>query len=364
MSEWLNSRELFRKLREAEGQCMAPLRKPGEQIPCQEISDGTRLVPAPLVSVYVATYNHEPYVRQAIESILSQKCGFPYELVLAEDGSADRTREICLEYQRKHPELVRVLYSDGNVGVDRNFARTWSRLRGTYVACCEGDDYWICDTKLQEQVDFLETHADVDLVGGVCRGVVQADGESREGRLFPPIASVIRPTLLDYTFAHLSTWMHRRSLLDVFLQNGLVVPQTDSSMLTMVQGLGKCAILPRVYSVYRMTGHGMWSSLGEHEKRIERLKWVQSRLANYPAPMRPFFVYEIMVEYAWWFKHGVGHRHPRVALLAVGRLIRYAVRSPRSLWYYFHAWIRARKSRLRFGRIIRHSSGRRRRKEN
>jgi glycosyltransferase involved in cell wall biosynthesis len=130
----------------------------------QEISVPTLISKTPLVSVQMITYNHELYIARAIDGILQQQTTFPIELVIGEDCSTDRTRRIVLEYQGQYPELIRIITSDKNVGVQQNAARTLMACRGKYVATCEGDDYWHHPDKLQIQVDYLEAHEDCGLV--------------------------------------------------------------------------------------------------------------------------------------------------------------------------------------------------------
>lgn len=112
----------------------------------------------PLVSVCMITYNHEPYIAQAIESVAQQKTNFPFELIIGEDCSTDHTREICNKYQEKYPQLIRLHLHEQNVGVMRNFNTSLNACNGKYVALLEGDDYWTDPHKLQKQVDFLEEH--------------------------------------------------------------------------------------------------------------------------------------------------------------------------------------------------------------
>ena len=131
---------------------------------CVEISDAAVMDRNPLVSVHMITYNHEPYIAQAIEGVLMQQASFPFELIIGEDCSTDRTREIALEYQKKHSDTIRVITGAHNVGASANELRTDAACRGKYVAYCEGDDYWHHPLKLQKQVDYLEKHPEVGLV--------------------------------------------------------------------------------------------------------------------------------------------------------------------------------------------------------
>lgn len=135
-------------------------------VPCIEQSDPSRLCRNPLVSVHMLTYNHERYIRQAIEGVLNQKTDFEYELVIGEDASTDQTREICFEYQRRYPEKIRVLWSETNLYVNGggNGTRVTAACRGKYIAYCEGDDYWTNPDKLQMQVDAFRVNPKL----GIC----------------------------------------------------------------------------------------------------------------------------------------------------------------------------------------------------
>ena len=112
-----------------------------------------------MVSICCITYNHERYIRDAIEGFLMQKTNFRYEILIHDDASTDDTANIIREYEKKFPDLIKPIYqkenqwSKGvNVGVEYNL----KRAKGKYIALCEGDDYWTDPYKLQKQVDFLE----------------------------------------------------------------------------------------------------------------------------------------------------------------------------------------------------------------
>ena len=118
----------------------------------------------PVVSVNMLTYNHGPYVERAIEGVLAQKTTFPIELIIGEDCSTDGTRDIVFGYQKKHPDTIKIVTSDQNVGARINGHRVIEASKGKYIAFCEGDDYWHKDDKLQTQVDILESNPEYGLV--------------------------------------------------------------------------------------------------------------------------------------------------------------------------------------------------------
>jgi len=79
-------------------------------------------------------YNVAPYIAEALESVLMQDVDFDYEIVVGEDCSTDGTRQIVLDYAGRHPDLVRPLLRDRNLGMNRNFMETLLSARGEFVA--------------------------------------------------------------------------------------------------------------------------------------------------------------------------------------------------------------------------------------
>ena len=184
--------------------------------PHLERSDPARLVSDPLVSVVMTTYNHEPYIATAIESVVAQDTTFKIELIIGEDCSTDRTREIVFAYQRRYPEIIRVIYSDRNVGMHQNGVRIQGAARGEFVAWCEGDDFWHRRDKLQLQIDAFRADPTLVCVGAQVQ-TVSAGGSPVEhihdtgdraqaivgysdlvtgARLLPTCTAVVRKTAL------------------------------------------------------------------------------------------------------------------------------------------------------------------------
>ena len=120
----------------------------------------------PLVSVLVTPYNQKDYIRQTLDSILMQQCAFDFEILIGEDCSSDGTREICLEYAAQYPNRIVLCLNESNKGLLNNYFDVFLKARGKYIADCGGDDYWLTNSKLQEQVNILEAHPEVSLVAG------------------------------------------------------------------------------------------------------------------------------------------------------------------------------------------------------
>lgn len=114
----------------------------------------------PLVSIVVLTYNHYFYIEKALNSILSQKTSFSYEILIGDDASSDGTTEIVQEYAQKYPEIIFAAIRHKNMGATRNLCDLFMRCRGKYIASCEGDDFWTDPNKLEKQIKFLEENTE------------------------------------------------------------------------------------------------------------------------------------------------------------------------------------------------------------
>ncbi|HXG47667.1 MAG TPA: glycosyltransferase, partial [Methylomirabilota bacterium] len=151
-----------------------------------ETAPTSRLPASPMVSVVMATFNHRPYIEKAVQSVLAQETDFPVELLIGEDCSIDGTRELVCELARRHPDRIRVITSDRNVGAHPNVARLERASRGKYLAYCEGDDWWHDPRKLAKQVAFLEARPGWVMVHSHCDRYYVATGRLLRNDLTVP----------------------------------------------------------------------------------------------------------------------------------------------------------------------------------
>jgi glycosyltransferase involved in cell wall biosynthesis len=112
------------------------------------------------VSIVVAVYNQESYIKQALDSILMQKVNFEYEVLIGEDCSTDNSRNILKELELRLPSNFHIFYREKNYGALDNFLDLYHKTNGRYFIVLEADDFWTYDLKLQKQFDFLEKHPD------------------------------------------------------------------------------------------------------------------------------------------------------------------------------------------------------------
>lgn len=218
----------------------------------------------PLVSVLMITYNHEAYIAEAIEGVIQQKCEFSFELIIGEDSSLDSTRKIALDYQNRYPHIIRVIYSEKNVGMNANACRIFEAARGKYVAYCEGDDFWCDSNKLAKQVELIENNEKI--------GIVHSDwtraNKVQEEWCYDYKKSVHRRVNLKYLEGNIfKTWHYpkvlrtctillRRSDVASWYASGLMDSKYhfgDSVLNAWITDRAYVGYLPSVMAVYRVS---------------------------------------------------------------------------------------------------------------
>lgn len=120
-----------------------------------------------LVSICCITYNHESYIKDTLDGFLMQKTFYPIEIIIHDDASTDRTKEIIKEYVTKYPNIFVPIFQTQNQwskGIKPATAYVFPLVRGKYISFCEGDDYWIDPNKLQKQIDYLESNANTSMI--------------------------------------------------------------------------------------------------------------------------------------------------------------------------------------------------------
>ena len=119
-----------------------------------------------MVSICCLTYNHKNFIRKCIDGFISQKTTFQIEILIHDDASTDGTANIIKEYELKYPDLIKPIYQiENQYSKNMNISAMYQfpRVKGKYIAFCEGDDYWTDQYKLQRQVDFLEKNDTIAL---------------------------------------------------------------------------------------------------------------------------------------------------------------------------------------------------------
>lgn len=163
----------------------------------------------PLVSVIMPAYNGEKFIQEAVDSILNQTYQ-NLELIIVEDASTDRTREIL---ETIYDPRIRIFYNEKNRGISYSSNLATKYSKGKYIALLDDDDVATLN-RLELQVDYMEKHLEIDVLGG--RSLRINENGDFISYLHEPIRNpkLIRANLLfyNYKFAN-GTIMYRKEFV-------------------------------------------------------------------------------------------------------------------------------------------------------
>ena len=232
------------------------------------------------VVVAITTYNLEQFIAQALESILMQKTSFPFKIIVADDCSTDNTLSILNEYEGKYPDVIKVLPSEKNLGSLANSNRLFDGLDAEYFSFLDGDDYWLDETRLQRQVDFLDAHREYSMCGGntqymregaLCERMI-SPGELNKSYSFD---DYVRG---DMPFIHTSSLVVRNTIISKGLPHHYfdavgsfeecALRGEDFRRVIHLQR-GPVFLMDGLFSVYRIHGKGLWQSSSPFKKQME-----------------------------------------------------------------------------------------------
>lgn len=133
------------------------------------------------ISVVMAAFNAEKYLREAMDSILAQTYG-DLELIVLDDKSTDGSLQILKEYAAADPRVV-VLENEQNMGLTKSLNKGLAVAKGEYIARMDADDISVPD-RFAKQVAFLDSHPDYTFVSCIGR-YIDEEGREEQLRLFP-----------------------------------------------------------------------------------------------------------------------------------------------------------------------------------
>lgn len=256
----------------------------------------------PMVSICCITYNHGPYIAEALESFLTQKTTFPFEIIIGEDCSTDNTRQVVEDYILRYPDKIRLITSENNVGMLPNLCRVLDASIGKYIALCEGDDYWIDSNKLQKQVDFLEANPNVSLhTHDSLKIEAETNREKDRIRPFNKSQIVSIEEFLEKKGGVLPTGSMMFKRLDI---NGKYpsffkkAPMGDLPLTLWLGTIGNIYYLDEAWSVYRINVPGSWMTVQQDrrysvEKRISILNATRKMYLEFDDFSKGFYEYKV-----------------------------------------------------------------------
>ena len=237
------------------------------------------------LTVLVFTYNHENYVSQALDSVLMQEFDGEYEIVVVDDCSTDNTQDILLEYERRHPEIIRLVFTEKNLNNNQIMIQLFEAEDGEYIALLEGDDFWTSPTKLQKQLQFLDDHPECGMCFHNVAHLYEHD-DSRQQVLHHPRGQKTFHTLndvLEKSYIAFGSIVCRAGLIARFPDWFRSFFATDRALCILYAERATIGYLDEVMGTYRIHSNGVWSGLdviGKLEQMIQSDEEMDVNLAG------------------------------------------------------------------------------------
>jgi glycosyltransferase involved in cell wall biosynthesis len=259
----------------------------------------------PVVSVCIITYNHAPFIKECLDSVLAQDVDFPYEIIVGEDNSTDGTRQICIEYAEKYPDKIRLylrrpdqkIEVNGKKTFHFNFIENLKAARGEYIALLDGDDFWIDNHHLTSKIKLLMANDFASFIfSRSFNGLVQTNiNENMTDsikliRYFHYRFSNFPGTNFGtYRSGHLSTWVFKKNLLSNFEKSLKFCSGGDTCLYAHFK-TSKTDFLEsdRITSVYRVNPQGVHRSKEKKKNKFNDIK-------------QSFFLYYYVNQDFLWF---------------------------------------------------------------
>lgn len=223
----------------------------------------------PVVSILCPTYNHREFIADALDGFLGQATDFPFEVIVRDDASTDGTADIVRSYAERYPKVVRAILEPQNT-----FSRGISFIpplakaaRGSLIATCAGDDYWIHPGKLAKQAGALRSSRTAAAVHHEACSVNSGAVEACPINLPVARRDISSGELARGVMAMPLTLCFRKDSADLTAQEFNMIVNEDNLIFTQLSRRGNSIYLPEVMSAYRTHGSGMWSSASSQCKR-------------------------------------------------------------------------------------------------
>ncbi len=235
---------------------------------------------APRVTVLMAVHNGLPYLPAAIASVLAQTFT-DFEFLIIDDGSTDAT-VACV--QSHCDARIRLVSNEARLGQTRSLNRGLELARGGYIARLDADDVCLPD-RLQQQVEFLDRHQNVTLLG---TWMYELDARGRSSRLFgerlEDYGTWVARLLVGACPVYHSSSMFRR---EAVLQCGgydeqFRIGQDYDLWIRLAMRRHRAHILPHPLTMYRV--HARQQTIADEDTHREELRLAHDRLVDTCCP--------------------------------------------------------------------------------
>lgn len=234
------------------------------------------------ITVLILTYNHAPYIAEALRSVQNQTFPGSLEILIADDCSSDGTTDVAIQMVGNDPR-VRLLDSSTNRGMQHNFRRALEQARGKYVALLEGDDYWVGNSKLSTLKHLLDNNTDYSAACHLTEVFVESTGESLTfGHGFGGRHRIGFSDVMLGVFPHASSIVFHRSLLPTTPDWFDDLSAADWAICGLLAAVGPVGVHREIMSTYRKNATSSWTPRPQLERKLLHLQGLEAFAENVP----------------------------------------------------------------------------------
>jgi glycosyltransferase involved in cell wall biosynthesis len=220
-----------------------------------------------LVSIALATYNGEKYLKFLLDSLLAQTYSH-LEIIAVDDRSTDNTVEILRKYSLLHPH-IKVYVNESNLGFIKNFEKAISLCNGECIAMCDQDDYWLPEN-IERKVEGIGEYPMV-----YCDSFIAHENMEKTGKRISDVfvcntyTNCLNYTVFSNVYGH--AWMFRRSL---YLSAPIFPLCITHDWWLAYNGVlkGGVRFLPEPLALYRQHDNNQFGILGGPAGKIKKQK--------------------------------------------------------------------------------------------
>lgn len=237
-----------------------------------------------ILKIGVLVFNHERFIKQALESILKQKTNYKFQVMAFDDCSSDRSYDVMMELAALYPEQLKVFRNSKNLGDFWNLRSNFSQLDSKYVALLDGDDYWDNETKIEKMVTYLEGHPGAVATSHNVR--LLFDNQSTKllnPKPFDRSEHTVEDLISGYCYHHTSALIYR-NVFKGKLPEAYFNPKAGDWFMSMLFAEhGYIKYFDETWSAYRIHENGFWSRFNEHDRQMMNIDSmvVYNRLLKY-----------------------------------------------------------------------------------